>query len=120
MKLLQLISLFSVGIICLGIGFFFGQKARQNPITATVADVNKIANISKEEIKYIETQIPEVYFFKLDENRICPKDYKIKAKFGTDAPIFYTLENKSYNRVKPELCFVSKEKALEKGFVEKK
>ncbi len=120
MKLLQLISLFSVGIICLGIGFFFGQKVKQNPVTATVADVNKIAKISQEQIKYIETPLPEVYFFKLDESRICPKDYKIKAKFGTDAPIFYTFENKTYDRVKPELCFVTKEKAIEKGFVEKK
>ena len=120
MKLLQFISLFSVGIICLGLGFFFGQKTKQNPNTATKADVAKIATIAKEEVKYVETPVLEVYFFKLDENRICPKDYQIKAKFGTDTPVFYLKTNKFYDRVKPELCFVSKEKAIEKGFVEKK
>jgi hypothetical protein len=118
----KILSFCSIAVIGIGIGFFFGQKYKgsQNPNTATPEEIAKIAKTSKEEIKIIEKTVPEVYFFKLDENRICPKEYVIKAKFGTDTPVFYTSQNKLYGRVKPELCFASKEKAIEKGFVEKK
>jgi hypothetical protein len=121
-NILRLVGMVSTCLVCLGVGFFFGQKvkAQQNLNTSTKDDIANIAKIAKEEVKYIETPIPEVYFFKIGEDRICPKGFQVKGKFGTDAPVYYLKTNKSYDRVKPELCFVSPEKAIEKGFIEKK
>ena len=121
-NILRLVGIVSTCLVCLGVGFFFGQKVKsqQNLNTSTKDDITKIANVAKEQVKYIETAVPEVYFFKVTEDRICPKQYQIKAKFGTDAAVYYLKTNKSYDRIKPELCFVSAQKAIEKGFIEKK
>lgn len=121
-NILRLVAIASTCLVCLGVGFFFGQKVKsgQNLNTSTKDDIAKIANVAKEQVKYIETPVPEVYFFKIGENRICPKEYPVKAKFGTDAAVYYLKTNKVYDRVKPELCFVTPQKAIDKGFIEKK
>ena len=106
-------------LICLSLGFFIGQKTTKvesSPETSKASDHTQ----SQVETKIIVKELPEVHFFKAEAGRICPENYTIKAKFGTDLPIFYTSENKFYDRVKPELCFLNKERALEHGFTEKK
>lgn len=118
----QYISLAAIVIVCIGTGFFFGAKSKVSEtktFAATTQDLAKIAETKQEEIKIIEKEIPEVYFIKTGDERQCPKDYPIKGKFDT-VPIFYTTQNKTYNRVNPHLCFATEVRAIENGFVEKK
>jgi hypothetical protein len=112
---MQVLKIATPCLICLTLGFYIGFKVKPSEGTAQSEQITESTKV-----KIVEKSLPEVYFFKTEEKRECPADYTIKAKFGTDLPVFYTTENKFYDRVKPELCFTSSESAKKLGFTEKK
>ena len=124
-NLWAVIALVAVCLLSVGIGFFFGRKSAEVgrlQVTSSQAELDKIANSkqTEENTETVIVELPEVYFFELEQARECPFEYPVKAKFGSDAPIFYTTENQFYDRVVPHLCLPDAETARSKGFLEKK
>ncbi|GAB4144925.1 MAG: hypothetical protein OHK0017_03960 [Patescibacteria group bacterium] len=112
----------AIGVLVgLGFGYFFGLKTQKVENKVFTSDVSSLTQAeAKPELKIVTRTVDEVHFFKPDEDRICPEEYPIKAKFDGTTAIFYAASNKSYKQVKPQLCFTSAESANQKGFLEKK
>lgn len=67
----------------------------------------------------VAKEVDGVFWIKAGESAVCPETHKIKAKFNQGVGFFYTPENKSYNRVKPEFCLATEEYAKNAGFLKK-
>jgi hypothetical protein len=107
------------------VGFYFGYKnkeARESQNSLLVS--NKPSTASLETEKLITAgdlkDIPEVYWIRSGEEPVCPQSHPIKGKFDSAVNLYYTKENKFYDRVKPNLCFVHEVFAKDiAGFVKK-
>ncbi len=75
--------------------------------------------VSSEELKSLKS--PEaVVWIKVGDEPTCPQTHRIKGKFDNTVNVYYTLDNKSYNRVIPHICFSSEEFARDTaGFIKK-
>jgi hypothetical protein len=121
---LNYIGLLILAIVVFAVGFYFGTEytsdsQQKNNHTINSDDFDRAAEtIEKKEVVALEVE--GVYWIKAGEEPICPEDHPIKGKFDPTANVFYTKENKSYNRVKPHVCFATEEFAETKaGFIKK-
>ena len=61
-----------------------------------------------------------VFWIKSGQQPVCTNDYPVKGKFDAPASFYYTRESKTYDRVKPDICFASEEVARDvAGFIRK-
>ena len=116
--------------VLFGAGFYFGFKnasvvastksdstneAVKNIAGAIASSVNRSSNSSAS----INT-ISGVFWIKSGQTPICASDYSVKGKFDAPASFYYTKESKTYDRVKPDICFASEEIARDvAGFIRK-
>ena len=107
-------------VILTGIGFYFGYKTREAH-TANLVDSGVLIaakEIEKKEIKALE--VVGVFWILPNKDPICPENHPVKGTFGANSGNFYTKDNKSYERVKPDICFATEEFARDKaGFIKK-
>ncbi len=108
-------------IFVFGIGFYFGHKTGINQVLATVVkqDIDNPKPTTKaDNLKIIPTQ--GVYWVKANQEPKCPDTHPIKGKFTTGGNKFYDSTYKTYDKIKPDVCFVSVEFAKnESGFTQK-
>lgn len=103
-------------------GFYFGYRVRDNQ--ATSPEVVAAGGIfetnleSRSSIPILPTE--GVSWIKSGQNPVCPSTHPIKGTFQSDGGTFYTKDNKTYDRVKPDICFATLEFARDQaGFVQK-
>ncbi len=121
----ELINTLGLVFICLFIfagGFYFGYQystSQNSGFVATPEDIqNSVDSLEREEIVALEVE--GVHWIKAGEEPICPQEYPIKGKLDTSVNVYYTKDNKFYNRVKPHLCFANEDFASEEaGFIKK-
>jgi hypothetical protein len=106
------------------IGFYFGYKNAQ----ASILDSSSMTSPSSNSENSSDTVLTlddtetnsNVFWIKINEEPKCPPSHPIKGKFTGSANVFYTKENKFYNRVTPHICFFSEEYARDvAGFIKK-
>jgi hypothetical protein len=129
-RLVSVLSTLCAILLFFGVGFYIGWKvkeanstnsntnlAQNNILTSqAAAQTEKSANIPKIESLPVEG----VSFIKANNPKNCPETHQIKGTFTLDVGYFYTKENKSYDRVKPDICFASEEFAKDTaGFIKK-
>jgi hypothetical protein len=104
-----------------GLGFWFGIKYQLAAVnkTGVASYVSSTPVTSEKAIKTLE--IEGVWFIKAGEKPECPENYLIKGKFADSGTgYYYTKESKTFDRVKPQICFATEEVAKTKaGFVKK-
>jgi hypothetical protein len=107
-------------VIFLG-GFFLGtkyqgtansQKLADNRVQGTLDSVSTLSQQDQLELD-INTEVDYIYWIDFTKEADCPLTHPVKGKFNSDANVFYTPDNKFYNRVSPDICFTDEEKALE-------
>lgn len=126
----NILNYLSYGVLVMLIfltGFYFGYKNRDSRISKDFSEQIVIqTNISSESNKIegviqgvSEVKNPEgVFWIKLGEEPICPKSHPIKGKYKDSSKVFYMPDNKSYTRVKPDLCFATEDFAIKQaGFI---
>jgi hypothetical protein len=113
-------------VFCLlfGAGFYFGFKTSQAQSTnlkATKSDIKAIAeSANSKQDTIIAKEVDGVHWILPGQKPECPETHKIKAKYNTsNNGVFYTKENKSYDKVTPQLCFATEDFAVSKGFLKK-
>jgi hypothetical protein len=114
---------FLVILLFLG-GFYFGYKNRDSQINKDSSEQIIIqtpdlsSSNSKEENSILAKNPDGVFWIKAGQEPICPKEFPIKGRYKDNSQIFYTPESKTYNRVKPDLCFANEDFALKvAGFI---
>lgn len=123
-ELLIYAGYFACGFFLIVVGFYFGYKNAEAKLqfTTTPEDIAIVANnIQDSATGNIQTEsIPGVYWVKVGEEPICPREYPLKGKFDGTVNIFYAPSNKFYDRVKPQVCFATEKFAIEEaGFIKK-
>jgi len=127
------ITLLFTGIVFFGVGFFFGYKTKVNTVSTLelASSNNSNASLSSLAIPVTTTSSQatavnpisgaDVFWIKVGTNPVCPETHPIKGKFDTStAKFYYTTENRSYDRVRPDICFTTEAFAKETaGFVKK-
>ena len=103
-------------------GFYFGYRVRDNqqsnPEAAALGVSIDSSNVSKTPIATLPVE--GVFWIKSGQNPVCPPTHPIKGTFQSDGGSFYTTTNKTYERIKPDICFASLEFAKDQvGFVQK-
>ena len=113
-------------VVLFGFGFYFGYKKAEVDASGGVSGIENIAkqveaDISDNNGEAIDfKEIEAVYWIPVGSEPNCPVNYPIKAKLGSEVNVFYTKENKFYDRVKPSLCFANAAYARETaGFIQK-
>ena len=117
-----------LSVLMIIVGFYFGfrynqssfesqeSSSFQNSTQDSQGDSGSNLAIDAVDFKKIE----EVFWIKLAQEPVCPQTHPIKGKFGSDVNVFYLPDHKSYNRVKPQICFKTKVFAEEEaGFLQK-
>ena len=119
-----------LGLILFGGGFYFGAKVtgakqveqadydtaiQQVALTSVVED----AVTNQLPVQAAES-VPGVYWLPVNQPPVCPETHPLKGKFDSSVNVYYTPENKSYDRVKPHLCLSDENYAQnEAGFIKK-
>lgn len=118
----RIINISSI-ILVLGIffilGFYLGFRYNQvkNPIIneSTVKDIS-----SKVETELITREVEAIQFIKANQDRKCDENHPIKGTFNSDNGNYYLKSNKSYDRIKPDICFATENFARDSaGFLKK-
>jgi len=110
-KFLPIIALILATIAVFSLGFYFGFQYAHKKDLSLKAEFNEQVESNAEvnqEIKPVEG----VFWIKSGADPICPSTHPIKIKFDSGVCFFYTKENKSYSRVKPNICAVDENFAL--------
>lgn len=122
----QLLKYFGFTLVfCLlfGAGFYFGYKTSQAQSSDLTISRNELKSLAESNIKnenIVTKEVEGVYFIIPGEKPQCPESHKIKAKFNTSSlGIFYTTENKNYEKVIPQICFATEDFAKRSGFLKK-
>lgn len=129
----QITQILGVGVLVVIIfifGFYLGYKNRDSKVETVVSSTlttqtNSPVQVSSNKTdNQNQTTTPSnqaVFWIKVGENPICPENYPIKGKFdSSSAKFYYTTDNKSYDRVKPDICFTSEDFASNTaGFIKK-
>lgn len=103
--------------VCLfGAGFYFGYKAGILKGREGISMQNQMSRNSIDVEEVEAKNVDGVMFIKLGEQPICPESHPIKGKIDNDTRFYYTKENKTFDRVKPQLCFATEEFAKNIGF----
>lgn len=115
-----------------GLGFYLGTKyvaykkaedSTDQIIQQALENVNSSSSSSSSPVNAINlatTSNPDIFWIKTGTKPECPQTHPVKGKFDSNANVFYLPDNKSYNRVRPDICFASKEFAeIQAGFLVK-
>ena len=119
-----------IGLCLFGGGFYFGGKvtgAKQVEQTDYDTAIQQIALTSVVEDAVHNTipataaePVPGVYWLPVNQPPVCPETHPLKGKFDSAVNVYYTPDNKSYDRVKPHLCLSDEDFAQnEAGFIKK-
>jgi hypothetical protein len=104
----------TLGLIILGgglfgLGFFLGYKTVK-PATGEVKGAQVVVE------KKVDAQaVPGVFWIKAGGQPVCPDSHPIKGKFDNYTGYFYATDYKTYDKIKPVLCFASEEYAAKEG-----
>jgi hypothetical protein len=94
-------------------GFWMGLKWQTKQPVSVI--VNEKPSQPLEVLK-----VNEVFWIQAGQPPTCPATHPVKAKLGTDSPVFYTPDNARYEKIKPQLCFANEETASNvAGFIKK-
>jgi hypothetical protein len=114
-------------VLCLAIGYFIGLNTgiNQNLNKINTEKTHFQSSISTSEndqspytLTKSETNI--IFLKPNDEMKNCPKSHPIKGVFRDGVGFYYLPENKFYNRIKENLCFKTKDDAINiGGFIQK-
>jgi hypothetical protein len=129
-QITQILGVSVLVVIIFIFGFYLGYKNRDSKVESTTSNTNTVqANpttiSSPEKVdNQNQTTTPSnqgVFWIKVGENPVCPENYPVKGKFDSSSAMFYyTTDNKSYDRVKPDICFTSEDFASNTaGFIKK-
>ena len=130
-RVLNYSGLILIALILFSIGFYFGYKNSEANLTLksqstenAVKDVASAITNSSESVSDTKTSelknVSGVFWIKAGKSPVCPPDYLIKGKFDSPASFYYMKDNKSYERVKADICFASEEIARDvAGFIKK-
>ena len=125
-EMLNYLGMIFLGVLLFVGGFYFGYKynagktvSTTSGIVAGVEDIKK----SADSVTNVQVQAKEVeglLWIKAGEEPICPNTHPIKGKVDGTIGYYYNKTNKSYDRVKPIVCFATEEYAEKSaGFVKK-
>lgn len=121
-----LLTIFGFGIVFI-VGGYFGYRVQEVKNLDTVTDLQ--AQIVTAELKANEKpapnitslEVPEIHWADQGGESDCPSTHKYKGKITSTGNVVYSPENKTYRRIRANVCFVSLEYATkEAGFFEKK
>lgn len=111
---LLVFGLVVVGLSLFGSGFWVGNKLKNVDASSTSSSPLII------EKKVDAVSVPGVYWIKAGESPVCPETHPIKGKFDNYTGYFYAIDYKTYDKIKPMLCFASEEYASKQaGFLKK-
>jgi len=124
------LAVVAVALTFFGLGFFFGYKTKASSTNTEVNLATNSATFSVATSSEISSSITpntpitnngEVFWIKVGTNPVCPETHPIKGKFDTStAKFYYTTDNKSYDRVRPDICFTTENFAKDiAGFIKK-
>jgi hypothetical protein len=116
-----------LGLTIFSAGFYFGYRNNRTDQKQEIASQNVAGVIESQGLESSENsqnfeskKIEGVFWIKAGEKPVCPDIFPIKGKFDSPVNIFYSKENKFYDRVVPHICFVNVEFARdEAGFLQK-
>jgi len=125
MKVSEIINYVGYGFLVILIflsGFYFGYKNRDARASEEISNqivIQTESSTSPQVQGVSEAKNPSgVFWIKLGQEPICPTGFPIKGKYKDSSKVFYTQDNKSYGRVKPDLCFATEDFAIkEAGFI---
>jgi hypothetical protein len=119
---LTYLGILFVFVATFGGGFYFGfkyQTAQAAGYTSSPGSPSSIAG-AREEVQITAKEVEGVHWIKVGDKPECPDLYPVKGTFSDNLGYFYTKDNKSYDRVKPDICFATEEFAKNSaGFVKK-
>lgn len=130
-SVLNYLGYFLLAVILFGAGFYFGYKnATANVVAKSDSTTKAVDNVAK---AITESTQPSsgsnsspikpttgVFWIKAGQQPVCSNEYPIKGKFDAPASFYYTKESKTYDRVKPDICFATEEVARDvAGFIRK-
>lgn len=124
--LLNYLGIITLVIVVFSSGFYFGYKNSESKKLSTFNGISnqsaKISTIDSPSSSQSSSVLPvtEVFWIKPDADRVCPPEYPVKGTFQPDLGNYYTKDNSRYDRVKPDICFVTEDFAQKKaGFIKK-
>lgn len=123
------LALLVIAILFFGVGFFFGFKTKVDTssneavIASSSASSSSTSSIATTTTSPAtnNTSITDVFWIRVGTNPVCPETHPIKGKFDSStAKFYYATDNKSYDRVRPDICFTTENFAKDvAGFVKK-
>lgn len=122
--LLNYLGIITLAIVVFSSGFYFGYKNSESKKLSTFTGISnqstKISTTSSPSSQSSVLQVTEVFWIKPDQDRVCPPEYPVKGTFQPDLGNYYTKDNSRYDRVKPDICFVTEDFAQRQaGFIKK-
>jgi hypothetical protein len=112
------------------VGFLVGSRMKEIEIRDKFYVVDKNSKFgtgtenadktNTETVKIEAKAVDGVKFIKPNEKKECGENYSIKGTFNADNGNYYTKTNKSYDRIKPDICFATEDFAQGvAGFIKK-
>jgi hypothetical protein len=121
-KITNYLVMFALGVIFFGSGFYFGNKTG----VANTLNSNVQSNIDKQKSTLVTPPNLEIIksegisWIKANQEPKCPETHPIKGKFTAGGNKFYDTNYKGFDKIKPDICFVSVDFAKNTaGFVQK-
>lgn len=112
--------------VCAGIGFYFGSKITGNKINELKKQhTTELAKVQEETDKkttenIVVKEVTGVQWIRPNQEPICDKDHPIKGVSKSGPDTYYTKTYKTYEKIKPEICFATEEIARDTaGFIKK-
>lgn len=111
-------------------GYYFGYKNGYSYQFGLKQQVESSVNLNEKASRDLDNinrpsplnleRVSDVHFLKPNVPKTCPLTHQIKGVFNSDYGYFYEKTNKSFERVKPDICFIDVETARDKaGFIQK-
>lgn len=125
-KIINTVATIVIVIIVFSIGYYmgYGKGMGKNVSDSKKISQNIIENdnniVDLEKLIQNDENLKLFKFIKPNEPKICQDPYYIKGVYRDGFGYFYDKTNTFYQRVKPDLCFISVESARDyAGFIQK-
>ena len=103
------------------LGFYLGYRFSQ--INSPVVNESTLKDISSKgeiEAQIVTREVEAIQFIKANQDRKCDENHPVKGTFNPDNGNYYLKSNKSYDRIKPDICFATENYARDSaGFLKK-
>lgn len=98
-----------------GVGFWLGMKIQTPGVTSKSVSVATVIDKKVEALA-----VPGVVWIKAGEEPKCPSTHPIKGRFDTYTGYYYMPDYKTYDKIKPVVCFATEDFAAKTaGFLKK-